>query len=276
MAVLSWTSFASRDAERFTAYGTSHRVALLALVVGALLLVKVGRALRERDPGDRFGKAMALAALCFVLPLQVVYFTPDYWSLQRTLPIQLCDVASLVAVYALWSHRRWAVALTYYWGLTLTTQAIITPDLATPFPEPVFFLYWGMHLMVVWAAIYLTWGRGLAPDWRGYATSVAATAAWAAAVFAVNLGLDTNYGYLNAKPRAASILDLLGPWPWYVVAEIVIITIAWALFTWPWVVARREASAESGASPPAPAASRARRATPGRRRQPRPPSLRRR
>jgi hypothetical integral membrane protein (TIGR02206 family) len=238
MAGLPWASIASRDADRFTAYGTSHRVALVVLVLGALLLVKVGRALRERDPGDRFGKAMALAALCFVLPLQALYFTPDYWSLQRTLPIQLCDVASVVAVCALWSHRHWAVALTYYWGLTLTTQAILTPDLATPFPEPVFFLYWGMHLMVVWAAIYLTWGRGLAPDWRGYATSVAVTAAWASAVFAVNVALDTNYGYLNAKPRAASILDLLGPWPWYVVAEIVIITIAWALFTWPWVAAR--------------------------------------
>jgi hypothetical integral membrane protein (TIGR02206 family) len=228
------------EAERFTAYGTSHRVALLVLVVGAVLLVWVGRSLRERDPTDRFGKAMAVAGVCFTLPLQALYFTPDYWNPDRTLPIQLCDVASVVAVIALWTHRHWAVALIYYWGLTLTTQAIFTPDLATPFPEPVFFLYWGMHLMTVWAAVYLTFGRGLRPDWRSYVTALAVTAVWATSVFAVNLALDTNYGYLNAKPRSASILDLLGPWPWYVVAEIVIIAIGWALVTWPWVASRRE------------------------------------
>jgi hypothetical integral membrane protein (TIGR02206 family) len=237
---LTALALASEDADRFTAYDASHRVALLVLVVGALLLVWAGRSLRDRDPGDRFGKALAVAGLAFTVPLQTMYFTPDYWSVQHTLPIQLCDVASVVAAYALWTHRWWAVALIYYWGLTLTTQAIFTPALATPFPEPHFFLYWGMHLMSVWAAVYLTWGRGLRPDWRGYATTLAVTAVWAAAVFTVNLAIGTNYGYLNEKPSSASILDLLGPWPWYVVAEIVIIAVGWALVTWPWVASRRD------------------------------------
>jgi uncharacterized membrane protein YwaF len=31
-----------------------------------------------------------------------------------------------------------------------------------------------------------------------------------------------------------SVLDLLGPWPWYVLAEVVIILAGWALITWPW------------------------------------------
>jgi hypothetical integral membrane protein (TIGR02206 family) len=237
---LAELALAGEDADRFTAYDASHRFALVVLVVGALLLVWAGRALREMDPDDRFGKALAVAALCCILPLQILYFTPDYWSLQRTLPIQLCDVASVVAAYALWSRRWWAVALTYYWGLTLTTQAIFTPDLATPFPEPVFFLYWGMHFFSVWAAVYLTWGRGLRPDWRGYAAALAVTAGWASCVFAVNLAMGTNYGYLNEKPNSASILDLLGPWPWYVLAEIVIIAVGWALVTWPWVASRRD------------------------------------
>jgi uncharacterized membrane protein YwaF len=173
------TPFENSDAERFTAYGASHWGALLVIAVGALLLVEVGRWLRERDPRDRLGRTMAVAGLGFTVPLQVLYFTPEHWNAERTLPLQLCDIASVVAVYALWSHCRWAVALTYaltyYWGLTLTPQAVLTPDLATPFPEPFFFLYWGMHM----------------------------------------------------------ILDLLGPWPWYILAEVVIIAAAWALVTWP-------------------------------------------
>jgi hypothetical integral membrane protein (TIGR02206 family) len=61
------------------------------------------------------------------------------------------------------------------------------------------------------------------------------TAVWAVIIFAFNIAVGTNYGYLNAKPNAASILDLLGEWPTYLVAEVVIITAVWALATWPWV-----------------------------------------
>ena len=219
----------------FTTYGTSHLAAIAVLVVGAGVLVVVGRGRRERDPDDRLGTAFAVAILLVTVPLQVVYFTPDYWSLQRTLPVQLCDLASLTAAYALWTHRWWATALTYFWGLTLTPQAIATPDLAATFPDPVFLLYWAMHIGTIWAAVYLTWGRGVTPDWRGYRCAVAVTAVWAAGIFALNLLLDTNYGYLNDKPDPASILDLLGPWPWYVGAEVVLVAGVWALATWPWV-----------------------------------------
>jgi len=222
-------------AERFSAYGTSHGVVLLLLVLVVAGLVWAGRAYRGTTTAERVGKVLAVVTLIFMVPLQVRLLTPGSFDLERTLPLQLCDLAWMTGTYALWTRQRWAVALTYYWGLTLTPQAIITPDLAADFPDLGFILYWGMHLLVVWAAIYLTWGLGLTPDWRSYRTAIVVTAVWALSVFAFNVVADTNYGFLNAKPDAASILDLLGPWPWYVLAEIAIITVVWALVTWPWV-----------------------------------------
>jgi hypothetical integral membrane protein (TIGR02206 family) len=222
-------------AERFSAFGTSHQVALVVLLTGALVLVWVGRANRGTQTAVLVAKLLAAAILTLTVPLQILYFTPEYWSLERTLPLQLCDLAWMVAVLGLWTHRWWAVALTYYWGLTLTTQAIITPDLVAEFPDPVFILFWAMHSMVVWAAVYLTWGLGLIPDWRSYRAALVATAAWGVTVFVINVLVGTNYGYLNAKPASASILDVLGDWPWYVLAEVAIIALGWALVTWPWV-----------------------------------------
>jgi hypothetical integral membrane protein (TIGR02206 family) len=216
----------------FTAYGASHLGAVVVLVIGivALLLAR-----RLHDPDDRLGKALAVALLTTTLPLQALYFTPGQWNLQTSLPIQLCDLASLVAVYALWTHRRWAAALTYFWGITLTSQAILTPDLAADFPHPIYLLFWVMHIGTVLAAVHLVWGRGVQPDWRGYRVAIAVTACWAVSVISLNVVVGTNYGYLNRKPAAATVLDLLGPWPWYVAVEVVVIATVWALLTWPWV-----------------------------------------
>ncbi|MGH3355384.1 MAG: TIGR02206 family membrane protein [Nocardioidaceae bacterium] len=254
-------------AERFTAYGASHQAAMVLLAVGAVALVWLGRSHRETDRARWFSRGFAVAVALFTVPLQILYFTPQYWSLERALPLQLCDLAWMVAAYGLWTHRRWAAALAYYWGLTLTTQAVVTPDLAADFPDPVFLLYWGMHLLIVWAAVYLVWGLGLTPTWRGYRTAVVTTAVWAVSVFFFNLATGTNYGYLNAKPPSVSILDLLGDWPWYILAEIAIIATVWALITWPWVrLAARQPSGRSHAAM-GPSAPRGRPASPRRSRR---------
>ena len=241
-------------AERFEAYGPSHQGALVLLAVGVVAILWFGSRHRGTALAERGGRVMAIAVLSVTVPLQVLYFTPAYWDLQKTLPLQLCDLASFIAVYALWTRRRWAAALTYFWGLTLTSQAMLTPDLAADFPDPIFLLFWAMHLLVVWAAVYLVWALGLSPTWRTYRTSVAITAAWAVTVYAFNVAVGTNYGYLNAKPAAASALDLLGPWPWYVVNEIVIVAAFWALITWPW--ARRATESTPDAARTTPAAAR--------------------
>ena len=219
---------------RFETFGPSHQGALLLLLAGIVVILLFARRHRGTSLAERVGRGMAVAVLAVTVPLQILYFTPEYWDLEKTLPLQLCDLASAVAVYALWTRRPWAAALTYFWGLTLTSQAILTPDLAADFPDPIFLLFWAMHLLVVWAAVYLVWGLGLGPSWRSYRIAVVVTAVWAVTVFTFNVVAGTNYGYLNGKPSAASALDLLGPWPWYLLAEVAIVAVFWALITLPW------------------------------------------
>jgi hypothetical integral membrane protein (TIGR02206 family) len=96
-----------------------------------------------------------------------------------------------------------------------------------------------MHLLVVWAAVHPTAGLPVRPSWRLYRSTVALTLLWAVSVTTFNVALDTNYGFLNVKPSTGSILDLLGPWPWYVLTEIALVTAVWALITLPWTGVRR-------------------------------------
>ena len=234
--------------QEFSPYGPSHLIVIALLVVGGLALVVWGRAHREPSTVARDCAFFAVAILVFMVPLQIATIARSGFDLQRTLPLQLCDVAALLSPYALWSRKPWAAGLTYYWGLTLTTQAVITPDLSRDFPDLVFILFWGMHLLIVWAAIYLTWGLGIAPTWRSYATAVVVTLGWMVVVFGVNAALGSNYGYVNAKPAAASLLDFFGPWPVYLLVEIVIVSTVWALMTLPWTRRARARSPLSRAT----------------------------
>ncbi len=43
-----------------------------------------------------------------------------------------------------------------------------------------------------------------------------------------------NYGFLNHAPGSTSVINLLGPWPGYIGAEIVGVAAAWAALTAAW------------------------------------------
>ena len=131
------------------------------------------------------------------------------------------------------------VALTYFWGLTLSVQGILTPSLAEAFPDPRFFVFWALHLLIVWAALSSRSASGSGRAGGSTASRSPSRVAWAVVAFALNSALGVDYGYVNRKPGTASLLDLLGPWPVYVLASLGILLAVWALMTWPWVLADR-------------------------------------
>jgi hypothetical integral membrane protein (TIGR02206 family) len=227
-------------APQFSVYGPSHLTMLVVFAIGSAALVWIGR--RQTESQARlFGRV--LGALTMVMFGVALVYKVTQPNIAHSVPLQLCDLAELAAAYALWSQRKWAFTLVYYWGLPLSSQALITPDLNAPdFPGHEFLTFFGLHLLVVWAAIYLTWGRGMRPGWRGYRFAVVTTLAWGGFTFIFNTIAGTDYGFLNGKPHNASMLDFLGPWPFYVVVEVVIVGAVWALMTWPWELKRRRQS----------------------------------
>ena len=216
----------------FSAYGLSHWAVIALFVVGSVFLIFAGR--RQTEVQARH-LSRVLGGILAVIYGSAVLYSLSSPTLGGSVPLQLTDLATVSAIYALWSHRHWPFALTYYWGLVLSTQALISPALAGPdFPGYEFLAFWAIHLFVVWAAIYLTWGRRMRPTWRSYRLAVLVTLTWAIVTFIFNRVADTNYGFLNAKPSTASLLDLMGPWPVYLFSGMTIVFVIWALMTWPW------------------------------------------
>ncbi|MCR1782896.1 TIGR02206 family membrane protein [Nocardioides carbamazepini] len=212
-----------------TQYGTTHLVPLAVFAVGLVVAVLLGRRHATYDGPTRFSRTWAFLIPLVTVPFQIIDLAFNF-ELGVTLPLHLCDLAWIAATWALWTHRPFPVALTFFWGLTLTVQGVLTPSLNEDLPHPRYFAFWALHLLIVLAAVYLVAGLRLVPRWRDYGAAVATTLVWAAATYVFNLVADTNYGYLMRKP-GRSILDLLGPWPWYVLEEIAIVLTVWALMT---------------------------------------------
>ena len=141
------------------------------------------------------------------------------WSADFNLPLHLTDVVTIVSVLALWTARPLLVELTWFWGLTASLQAVLTPDLGSAeFPELLWWTFFITHSGAVVAALVLVVGRGIVPRpgavWRAFGATVVV----AAAAGAANLLTGGNYMWLREKPDEGSLLDVMGPWPWYIVS----------------------------------------------------------
>jgi len=218
--------------QRLEVFGPEHLVVLVVFAVGCAAAAVLG--LRSRSHDARRSERIAGVVILLVCgPFEIANWVHGIEHWRTDLPLQICDFAWLVAAVELLTRGVLWAALLYYWGLTLSLQGVLTPDLGQVFPDPQFFGFWVRHLTPVWAAVYFIGARG-GPSWRGYRFAVVLTALWAAAMMTLNAALGSNYGFLNAKPESRSLLDFLGPWPWYVVIELVIVAGGWALITWPW------------------------------------------
>jgi hypothetical integral membrane protein (TIGR02206 family) len=219
----------------FAVYGTSHWTVLIVLAAGALVLAWLGGRYRGTQTVWTLGRAFAVVMVAFHVPILIYDLTPARFDIENSLPFHISDLAWMAAAYALWTQQQWAYALTYYWGLTLVPQALITPALDAPGVASIdFFSFWGQHLLVLWAAVYLTWWAGMRPNWRSFAFAATVTVVWGIAMLGFNSVAGTNYMFVSSKPDNPSLLDFMGGWPWYLGVELVVGLAGWAILTWPW------------------------------------------
>ena len=159
-------------------------------------------------------------------------------DLASALPLQLCDTAIFVAALALLLRTPLLIEVTYFWGLAGTIQALITPDLPQHFPSFPFFQYYLAHGGIVTAAIFLVVGLGHWPRRAAVVRVLVVTLVFVLAVGAVDAATGSNYMYLRSKPASGSLLDLMGPWPWYIAAGAVLTLVVLVILDAPFRLSR--------------------------------------
>jgi len=56
------------------------------------------------------------------------------------------------------------------------------------------------------------------PTWKSMLRTLLAINLYAIPVFILNLLIGSNYLFINRPPDTPSLIDVLGPWPWYLLS----------------------------------------------------------
>lgn len=217
-------------------FGTTH-LTWIALIAGACIGVSV---LCRRKRLDRRTVRLAIGWGLVINELIWWAFRYSHEGLHLwNLPLQLCDVTLWMSALACLTLAPPVVEFAYFGGLAGAGMAVLTPDLWSPWSTYPAIYFFVAHGGIVLAVSALVFGR-IAPlrpgaVWRAFGMLLG----YAALVGAVNAVAGTNFMYLCRKPKGASLLDSLGPWPIYLIVGA---AVALALFWLLWIPVRPRVS----------------------------------
>jgi hypothetical integral membrane protein (TIGR02206 family) len=239
---------------------------LVTVVVCVMIMVALGICGRRcrGSPSERPLRWWWLAIVVVVQLANVVFYAifirnpadatnPEPhvdWSV--ALPLQICDLAGLLAIPALATRSRLLRTIMYYWAIGLTTQAFITPVLGYGPIHVRFWMFWASHVTITATAVYFLTAEGYRPTWRDFGIITLVMLAYLAVVLPLDLAFGFNYGFVGKDTNlgTATVLDFLGPWPWRLVSMFIVIEVVFAALTvaWYWPVRRGQGATRNTVS----------------------------
>jgi len=221
----------------FHAFGPSHLTAL-SLCAGILILLALLR--RFHTPSAIVWERVLGILLLLDWPLAAyAHWRGGTLTWNSGLPFHFCDVAGIAGGIALLTKNRLAAEIVYFFGMAGTLQGLITPNLLVDFPDMRFIAFFFLHGGVVVAALHLVISMGCTPRHWAVPRMVVLTIGYAFIVGGVNAAMGSNFAFLCHKPEQASLMDALGPWPWYIGSMVILCGVFYSILYAPFFIARR-------------------------------------
>lgn len=227
-------ALSNSDLTPFQAYSSSHWCVLILTVLVTVVMVVLARKNPTGKTAPTLGYMLAGIILFNLLALLFHGINRVGTTWVDLLPMQLCDWLSFIAPAALIWRKQWLYEITYFLGVAGTLHGLITPDLQYSYPHFYFFTFFIGHAGIVIAAAYLSFGLSFRPYPRSIFRALVFIQFYFITAALVNFLLDTNFGYLRAKPLNPSLIDYLGPWPWYLVSLELLALLSFFICYAPW------------------------------------------
>ncbi|BCB03578.1 YwaF family protein [Bacillus sp. KH172YL63] len=201
----------------FKLFSVSH---VAALIISAGLMVGL-YVYRSSIKGSRkSGVKWTLITLLFMSEafFHMWYFVNGRWDVTINLPLQLCSISLYLCMIMLYTKSYRIFEVAFLVSMSGALIAIITPELFFGLPHLRYFHFFIAHGGIVLSCLYMVWVERYRLTFSSVFRAFAVLNGIALLVYAVNRYVDANYMFLLHKPHHTSLIDFLGPYPWYLLS----------------------------------------------------------
>lgn len=210
--------------DRVSIGSLEHLLPISLAVVFAVVLIRYGNNIESEVKKQRVIHYFAILVSLTIFSYHLYHIIIADYDFKMDLPLYLCSFMALMIPLFTYFRKYWMYEILLFWIIAGTSQGVITPDIPEGFPAFDYFRYWVVHLGLLIIIFYATFVLNMRPTIKSVFRSIVALQVYIGAMMLLNYLLDANYSYLNYKPEAASVLDYLGEWPWYLIqAQLLLI-----------------------------------------------------
>lgn len=233
--------FEVNSTDSFVLFSFTHWLTLLAVLV-ILLFIYLFRE-NFRKGKTNFLTRISLAIILFIseIALHLWLWKIEVWTIQYSLPFHLSSISLILSAINLITKSYLLFEFTYFAGVGSALQAMITPDIsAYTFPHFRYVHFFISHGGIVVANLFMVFVEKYRPTWVSLWRAFLFLNLYTFFVFILNSFIKGNYMYISHKPLNPSLLDYLGPWPYYIIALESIALVTFILLYIPfWILKKR-------------------------------------
>lgn len=214
--------------EKFQLFGIHHLITVVIMLVVSIGILFLAR---------KYPKVIKGYLIITLIVMDVAYrlWGGFYQGLDLDVffTLHLSSAAVFLTIITLIRYGQFLFDVLIYWAFLAVPQAIITPGIIRyGFPHLRFFHILWIHFMVITAVFYMILIEKHEPSKISLKRALIVTHIYGGFVFIVNLIFDTNYMFIGRKTSAATLIDFLGPWPYYILVLDAILITTFVVLNW--------------------------------------------
>ena len=198
--------------DKFILFSNEHLITVGIGFISCILLVFLGFFTEKKAT---FAKIVAIAVLG--VKIAELLFRHHYYgeTVAQLLPLHLCPIVIILSIFMMFFHSEVLFQPVYFWSIG-AFFAILMPDIRdgmSNFASQSFFI---THFFILFSTAYAFVHFRFRPTKAGFLCSFLLLVTLAFIMYFVNNKLGTNFLYVNHPPVTKSLMDFMGPWPYYI------------------------------------------------------------
>ena len=198
--------------DKFILFSNEHLITVGIGFISCILLVFLGFFTEKKAT---FAKIVAIAVLG--VKIAELLFRHHYYgeTVAQLLPLHLCPIVIILSIFMMFFHSEVLFQPVYFWSIG-AFFAILMPDIRdgmSNFASQSFFI---THFFILFSTAYAFVHFRFRPTKAGFLCSFLLLVTLAFIMYFVNNKLGTNFLYVNHPPVTKSLMDSMGPWPYYI------------------------------------------------------------